>query len=68
MSRKLGSFGRYRRGTTDITIYSEGSIVHTAVLALGGNHLTHDIAIGLSTPLAEAEEIKHEHELLWLIL
>ncbi len=28
---------------------------------LGGNHLTHDIAIGLSTPLAEAEEIKHEH-------
>ena len=48
-------------GTTDITIYSEGSIVHTAVLALGGNHLTHDIAIGLSTPLAEAEEIKHEH-------
>lgn len=48
-------------GTTDITIYSEGSIVHTAVLALGGNHLTHDIAIGLGTPLAEAEEIKHEH-------
>lgn len=48
-------------GTTDITIYSEGSIVHTAVLALGGNHLTHDIAIGLSTPLAEAEEIKHTY-------
>ena len=46
-------------GTTDITIYSEGSIVHTAVLALGGNHLTHDIAIGLGAPLHEAEEIKH---------
>ncbi|HCP35707.1 MAG TPA: cell division protein FtsA, partial [Deltaproteobacteria bacterium] len=48
-------------GTTDITIYSEGSIVHTAVLALGGNHLTHDIAIGLGTPLQEAEEIKHSN-------
>ena len=48
-------------GTTDITIYSEGSIVHTAVLALGGDHLTKDITIGLSTPLMEAEEIKHNH-------
>ena len=46
-------------GTTDVTIYSEGSIVHTGVLALGGNHLTHDIAIGLGAPLHEAEEIKH---------
>ena len=46
-------------GTTDVTIYSEGSIVHTAVLALGGNHLTHDIAIGLGAPLHKAEEIKH---------
>jgi len=48
-------------GTTDVTIYSEGSIVHTAVLALGGNHLTHDIAIGLGAPLHEAEEIKHKY-------
>jgi cell division protein FtsA len=31
------------------------------VLALGGNHLTNDIAIGLSTPLAEAESLKHKH-------
>ena len=46
-------------GSTDVTFYSEGSIVHTAVLALGGNHLTHDIAIGLGAPLHEAEEIKH---------
>ena len=50
-------------GTTDVTIYSEGSIVHTAVLALGGNHLTHDIAIGLGAPLREAEEIKHKYGL-----
>jgi cell division protein FtsA len=48
-------------GTTDIAIYSAGSIVHTSVLALGGNHLTNDIAIGLSTPLSDAESIKHEH-------
>ena len=50
-------------GTTDVTIYSEGSIVHTAVLALGGNHLTHDIAIGLGAPLKVAEEIKHKYGL-----
>ena len=48
-------------GTTDIAIYSAGSIVHTSVLALGGNHLTNDIAIGLSTPLGEAESLKHKH-------
>jgi cell division protein FtsA len=48
-------------GTTDIAIYSAGSIVHTSVLALGGNHLTQDIAIGLSTPIGEAESLKHEH-------
>ncbi len=47
-------------GTTDIAIYSGGSIVHTSVLAVGGNHLTSDIAIGLSTPLGEAEALKHE--------
>ena len=48
-------------GTSDIAVYSGGSIVHTSVLALGGNHLTNDIAIGLSTPLAEAERLKHEY-------
>ncbi|MCZ6627721.1 MAG: cell division protein FtsA [SAR324 cluster bacterium] len=48
-------------GTGDIAIYSNGSIVHTSVLALGGNHLTQDIAIGLSTPISEAETLKHEH-------
>ena len=48
-------------GTTDIAIYSLGSIVHTSVIPLGGNHLTNDIAIGLSTPLGEAERLKHEH-------
>lgn len=45
-------------GTTDIVIYSGGSVVHTAVIALGGNNLTSDIAIGLRTPAHEAERIK----------
>jgi cell division protein FtsA len=45
-------------GTTDITIWSDGSIVHTSVVPLGGNHLTNDIAVGLRTPSAEAEKIK----------
>ncbi|MDH4224847.1 MAG: cell division protein FtsA [Deltaproteobacteria bacterium] len=48
-------------GTTDIAVYSGGSIVHTSVLAVGGNHLTNDIAIGLCTPIAEAETLKHNH-------
>jgi cell division protein FtsA len=45
-------------GTTDIAVFSEGSIKHTAVLPIGGNYLTSDIATGLRTPLAEAEKIK----------
>ncbi|HEX9873500.1 MAG TPA: cell division protein FtsA [Deferrimonas sp.] len=45
-------------GTTDIAIFVDGAIKHTAVLSLGGNHLTNDIAVGLRTPMAEAEKIK----------
>jgi len=45
-------------GTTDIAVFSQGSIIHTAVIALGGNHVTNDIAVGLRTPVAEAERIK----------
>ena len=45
-------------GTTDIAVFSEGSIKHTAVLPLGGNYLTNDIAVGLRTPIMEAEKIK----------
>ena len=48
-------------GTTDIAIYSQGSLVHTAVLSIGGNHLTNDIAVGLRTPMAEAERIKQRY-------
>ena len=45
-------------GTTDIAVFSEGSIKTTAVLALGGYHLSNDIAVGLRTPFDEAERIK----------
>jgi cell division protein FtsA len=45
-------------GTTDIAIFQNGSIVHTAVIALGGNNLTNDIAVGLRTPMEQAERIK----------
>lgn len=48
-------------GTTDLAIFIDGAIKHTAVLALGGNHLTNDIALGLRTPNAEAERIKQQY-------
>ncbi|MEE8423815.1 MAG: cell division protein FtsA [Thermodesulfobacteriota bacterium] len=45
-------------GTTDIAIFTEGTIKYTSVLPLGGNQITGDIAVGLRTPTAEAEKIK----------
>ncbi|MCC6810062.1 MAG: cell division protein FtsA [Deltaproteobacteria bacterium] len=48
-------------GTTDLAIWSGGSIVHTSVLPIGGNHVTNDIAVGLRTPTDEAENIKQKH-------
>lgn len=45
-------------GTTDLVIFVDGAVVHTSVVAVGGQHLTHDIAVGLRTPRAEAERIK----------
>lgn len=50
-------------GTTDIAIYIEGDVWHTAILPLGGGHVTSDIAHGLrlSTDIAETIKIKHAH-------
>jgi cell division protein FtsA len=45
-------------GTTDLALFSRGAIKHTSVLALGGDNLTYDIAVGLRTPKLEAEKIK----------
>ncbi len=48
-------------GTSDLAIFSGNNIKHTFVLALGGNNLTNDIAIGLRAPLGEAEKIKKKY-------
>ncbi|MCG8418116.1 MAG: cell division protein FtsA [Proteobacteria bacterium] len=48
-------------GTADIVLFCEGAIVHTAVLPLGGSHVTNDIAVGLRTPLDAAEGIKKKY-------
>ncbi|GGX41318.1 cell division protein FtsA [Undibacterium squillarum] len=45
-------------GTTDIAIFSEGAIRHTAVIPIAGDQITNDIAMALRTPSSEAEEIK----------
>jgi cell division protein FtsA len=45
-------------GTTNVVVYNEGSARHVAVLPVGGNHVTSDIAIGLRTTLDEAEQLK----------
>lgn len=45
-------------GTTDIIVFHDGAVMHTAVLPVGGNHLTSDVAAGLRTPLTEAERLK----------
>ena len=45
-------------GTTDIAIYHDGTVKHTAVISIGGNHVTNDIAAGLRTPFNDAERIK----------
>jgi cell division protein FtsA len=48
-------------GTTDMAIYIEGDVWHTMVLAVGGNHVTSDIAHGLRLPFSQAEEVKINH-------
>ncbi len=45
-------------GTTDLAIYVSGDVWHTMVLAVGGNHITQDIAHGLRLPINQAEEVK----------
>ena len=48
-------------GTTDIAIFADGAIYHSAVLPVGGINVTNDVAIGLRTSLNLAEEIKIKH-------
>jgi len=48
-------------GTSDIAVYFDSSIRHTSTVPLGGKNVTNDIAIGLRTPIEQAEEIKVEY-------
>ena len=48
-------------GTTDYVVYSGGVIKHTGVLAVGGDHVSNDLAFGLKVPLGRAEQLKIEN-------
>jgi cell division protein FtsA len=47
-------------GTTEVALYQKGSIAHTAVLPVGGEHFTNDLAVVLRTPIPDAERIKRK--------
>ena len=48
-------------GTTDLAVFRHGAVAHTTVLPAGGDHFTNDIAVGLRTPIPEAEKIKKKY-------
>ena len=48
-------------GTTEYVVYANGIIKHTGVLAVGGDHVSNDMAYGLKVPLSRAEHLKIEH-------
>jgi len=48
-------------GTTDIAIFLDGAIRHTAVIPIGGDHLTNDLVIGLRTSAREADQLKRKY-------
>jgi cell division protein FtsA len=48
-------------GTTELIAYTGGVVRHTAAVPVGGDHFTNDLAVGLRTPIPEAEKVKREH-------
>jgi cell division protein FtsA len=48
-------------GTTDYVVYADGVIKHTGAIAVGGDHVSNDLAYGLKVPLSRAEKLKLEH-------
>jgi len=54
-------------GITDISVFKDGSIWHTAVIPVGGHQVTEDIAIGLSIPFDVAEETKKKYGSVFLV-
>ncbi len=47
-------------GSTDLIVFHDGAVQHVGVVPVGGDHFTNDVAVGLCTPLAEAEKIKKQ--------
>jgi cell division protein FtsA len=47
-------------GTTDVAVFSKGSIAYSSAIPVGGNHVTRDISVGLRTSFANAEKVKIE--------
>lgn len=45
-------------GTTDVALFSKGSVVHTGSISMGGSHITNDVAVGLRCSIQDAEQIK----------
>ncbi len=45
-------------GSTDLVVFHEGAVIHSGVIPIGGDHFTSDVAVGLRTPLADAEKLK----------
>jgi cell division protein FtsA len=52
-------------GTTDLSIFIDGSVWHTVTLGIGGEYITGDVAIGLRLPPEVAEQVKIEHGHAW---
>ncbi len=48
-------------GTTDIAVWKDGSLIHSQIIPIGGNHFTNDLAVALKIPHNEAERIKINH-------
>jgi len=48
-------------GTTEVIVYGGGVVRHTSAVPVGGDHFTNDLAVGLRTPIPEAERIKRKH-------
>ncbi|MDR1146574.1 MAG: cell division protein FtsA [Verrucomicrobiales bacterium] len=48
-------------GVTDYLVYADGAVAHTGVLAVGGDHVTQDLALGLKLPFSKAEQLKIKH-------
>lgn len=48
-------------GTTGVVVFEEGQLLHTAIVPVGSNHITNDVAIGLRTSIETAERVKQEY-------